>query len=62
MDGASQCAEKLVRKVNAVSPGKGDGALSQRVDGDVVGREVPQVIEELVLHRRRQRGPQVRDV
>ena len=43
-------------------PGKCDGPLLEGVDGDVVGGEVAQVVEELVLHRRRQRPPEVLDV
>ena len=43
-------------------PGKCDGSLLEGVDGDVVGGEVAQVVEELVLHSRRQRPPEVLDV
>ena len=43
-------------------PWKCDGSLLEGVDGDIVGGEVAQVVEELVLHRRRQRPSEVLDV
>ena len=49
-------------KLKGSLPGKCDGSLLEGVDGDVVGGEVAQVVEELVLHRRRQRPPEVLDV
>ena len=51
-----------ISEVHPCLPGKCDGPLLEGVDGDVVGGEVAQVVEELVLHRRRQRPPEVLDV
>ena len=47
---------------NSSSPGKCDGSLLEGVDGDVIGGEVLQVVEELVLHGRRQRVLEVLNV